>query len=249
MQHPNELATITGSYSDAMLAHESLADDAERPLTKVRVSIVSNNRMFRSCLKASLEALRKDYQVAAYADPEEWRAAREIHLNEVLLLSVFGGAATQMAIENFLPDLCATDVTAKTIILSDQISPSVIAQALRRGAKGFISADSDPEMTICAIRLVLVGGTFIPSDCLLALAKFQSAVPCGDEAVRLTNRQTDVLKLATFGYPNKIIAYKLDISETTAKVHISNLLRKFKVKNRTELAYKYNNIETQETRN
>jgi DNA-binding NarL/FixJ family response regulator len=89
------------------------------------------------------------------------------------------------------------------------------------------------NVAVEAVRLVKAGGVFIPAS---------SIVPDGDETVPartstlLTHRQMEVVEEIRSGKANKQIAYDLNMSEHTVKVHLRHIMRKLKARNRTEVA-------------
>jgi two-component system nitrate/nitrite response regulator NarL len=99
---------------------------------------------------------------------------------------------------------------------------------------------SQPLMT--ALRLVSLGEKVMPSDLVEALEHQQLSGPSPllpeNEVVNasLSPRERDVLCGLMAGYPNKTIARQLDVCEATVKVHVKAILRKLKVRNRTQAA-------------
>jgi DNA-binding NarL/FixJ family response regulator len=104
--------------------------------------------------------------------------------------------------------------------------------ALGAGAHGFIPKTADANMLLDAMRRVLEGGVYLMPD--------TAPMPDGDgvhilpDALGLTARQTDVLKLLVQGKPNKLICRDLKLSEGTIKVHVSAILKALRVHTRTE---------------
>jgi DNA-binding NarL/FixJ family response regulator len=132
--------------------------------------------------------------------------------------------------------------TAPLIMLSDledSHQVNTIRGALRAGANGFISTRSTGlAMTLSAIRFVQAGGTFAPLEMLLSeSAATPVAQPAPASPYRLTARQKAVLAQLQQGKANKIIAHELGMSESTAKVHIRNIMRKMGATNRTQAAF------------
>ena len=124
------------------------------------------------------------------------------------------------------------------IFLSDTEEPKQILDTLEQGARGYIPTSTSLRLAIEAIRLVRAGGTYAPADILRAGLKNESGgrrKPSGNGI--LTARQSAVLQAVRKGKANKIIAYELDMRESTVKVHVRNLMRKLMATNRTELAY------------
>jgi DNA-binding NarL/FixJ family response regulator len=123
--------------------------------------------------------------------------------------------------------------------LEDSHQLNTIRGALRAGANGFISTRSTGlAMTLSAIRFVQAGGTFAPLEMLLSEASAPPvAQPPAASPYRLTTRQKAVLAQLQQGKANKIIAHELGMSESTAKVHIRNIMRKMGATNRTQAAF------------
>ncbi|WP_284944680.1 LuxR C-terminal-related transcriptional regulator [Acidisoma cladoniae] len=131
---------------------------------------------------------------------------------------------------------------ARLIMLSDLEDShqlNTIRGALKAGANGFISTRTTGlSMTLSAIRFVQAGGTFAPLEVLLSEPSAPvAAVEEPASPYRLTARQKDVLAQLQQGRANKIIAHELGMSESTAKVHIRNIMRKMGATNRTQAAF------------
>jgi DNA-binding NarL/FixJ family response regulator len=95
------------------------------------------------------------------------------------------------------------------------------------------------DIAVEAIRFVLVGGTYAPSDHLFAA---DHPAPSPQKALQpvgvLTVREQSVVRGIKEGKSNKVIAYELNMCESTVKVHVRNVMKKLKAKNRTEVAMK-----------
>jgi DNA-binding NarL/FixJ family response regulator len=118
------------------------------------------------------------------------------------------------------------------VVLSATHDRATVLAALGAGAQGFIPKSANAETLLGAVRHVLDGGVYLPSDA--------SPTPHGDGVhveggeLGLTARQTDVLKLMVQGKPNKLICRDLTLSEGTVKVHVSAILKALRVRSRTE---------------
>ena len=130
--------------------------------------------------------------------------------------------------------------TTQMVVLSDAINldPEVVKDVLTQGASGFILTNQTGlQMMVSALAMVAAGGTFVPREVLFYHA--QAKQPVAFEPKRngqLTVREVEVLKLLKLGKPNKLIAFELNLSESTVKVHIRNAMRKMGSTNRTHLA-------------
>ena len=125
-------------------------------------------------------------------------------------------------------------VGAPIVVLSDGEQPHQVRNALLAGARGYVP-------TIGALWFVLAGGQFLPATCIVGLGRSDAesvAEPLRPRVAKIfTARQAEVVKELCQGKPNKIIAYELKMKESTVKVHVRNIMRKLKAKNRTQVAY------------
>ena len=121
------------------------------------------------------------------------------------------------------------------IVASGDDAPTTIRAALALGARGFLPKVEPPEVLVQALRLVLSGGTYIPSGAMADLGREGAAAPPPPPgAVGLTPRQADVLQCLARGLPNKLIARELNLTEGTVKTHLAAILRELQARNRTE---------------
>jgi DNA-binding NarL/FixJ family response regulator len=119
------------------------------------------------------------------------------------------------------------------IVVSDFARSDLVCEAFRCGASGFIPTLTSVSIFAQAIRTVLAGGEYVPASVLEA----PQAGPAGARALgrRFTPRQQQVLGLLREGLPNKVIAYRLDMRESTVKVHLRQIMRKMNATNRTQV--------------
>lgn len=122
------------------------------------------------------------------------------------------------------------------LVLSATHDQATVETALDMGAMGFIPKTANARVLLDALRLVLSGGVYVPTDCSGAGGKGISPRPVArPEQLGLTMRQADVLKLLVQGKPNKLICRDLRLSEGTVKVHVSAILRALHVHTRTQV--------------
>ena len=108
--------------------------------------------------------------------------------------------------------------------------------ALHAGASGYVLKDSDADDVAAAVRAAHKGELQIDPVAARQLISLLHK-PRADEAIsELTSRELDVLRLVAAGQPNKQIAAELDISERTARTHVSKILRKLRLSSRTQAA-------------
>ena len=113
---------------------------------------------------------------------------------------------------------------ARVAVVSATEDPACMRSALEAGAVGYILKTSAPSVMVAAVRLISEGGTYVPPEAM-------SGAP---DAVGLTERQADVLRLLMKGLPNRQIAERLDIAENTVKQHPHAVYKALGVLSRTE---------------
>src|SRR5262249_31244603 len=128
------------------------------------------------------------------------------------------------------------------VVLSDGEEFDNILSILRSGTRGYISTAMTLDVAIEALWLVQAGGQFLPATCVTGLG---DSAPESAGRIRpriFTARQAAVVKALCQGKANKTIAYELKMKESTVKVHVRNIMKKLKAKNRTEVAYITNRL-------
>jgi len=113
------------------------------------------------------------------------------------------------------------------VVVSGQEDRETVMRALDLGAKSFIPKSTDVARLREALSVVLAGGVYLPESIGAPGAAAPMPWP-------LTPRQVEVLALVVAGLPNKLIARRLDIAESTVKIHVSVILRELKVTSRTQ---------------
>jgi DNA-binding NarL/FixJ family response regulator len=122
------------------------------------------------------------------------------------------------------------------VVLASANDANLARIALHHGARGYIPCTMGFEIAVEAMRFVLAGGTYAPTDCLLAIDRLEPQI--SEPFNGLTNREVGIVRGIRHGKPNKVIAYELNISDSTVKAHVRNVMWKLRARNRTELAVK-----------
>jgi DNA-binding NarL/FixJ family response regulator len=150
-----------------------------------------------------------------------------------------------------LERLLRTRPNTPILVLSAQDDPATARAVLDAGARGFISKRSPTRVLIEALRLVLVGGTYVPPQALRAVTTpkpQQGGTPPAPptsapiKSLGLTPRQVEVLTLLVQGKPNKLICRTLNLAEGTVKTHTAAIYRALGVINRTQAVYAVNRL-------
>jgi two-component system NarL family response regulator len=192
----------------------------------ISILVVDDHFMVRMGLSASLN-VEPDMRVVAEAATgeaaiQEYRRHRPSLVLMDLRLPGMNGAECATAILQDFPQ-------AAILILSTHGGEEEIYRALQAGARGYVLKDVLREELLRAIREVHCGRRYIEPNVAAILAERVSHRS-------LTSREMEVLRMVARGLGNKEIAAALNIAEVTVKLHVSHVLDKLNVKDRTEAA-------------
>lgn len=204
----------------------------------IRILIVDDQALIRDGLRSLLEA-QPDLQVIGDAEHGADALDRiqalvrlatppDIVLLDIRMPVMDGVAATQQITAKF-PDI-------RVLILTTFDDEEYVSQAIRYGAKGYLLKDTPSKDLAIAIRSVHEGYTYLGPG-LMEKALTSPSIPAPiSENNDLTPREQEVLALLCQGAENREIATTLFISERTVKNHITNILTRLGLKNRTQAA-------------
>jgi NarL family two-component system response regulator LiaR len=196
----------------------------------IRVLVADDHAVVRQGLRAFLD-LQDDIEVVGEAaDGEEALAIAERLAPDVVLIDLvmprMDGIEAIRRLRERVP-------AARAIVLSSFVDDDKLFPAVRAGAAGYLLKDVQPQELVAAIRTVHGGGALLhPAVAARLLDEVAAAVP----PVGLTAREREVLALLGRGLPNKQIARELGIAEKTVKAHVSSVLAKLGVSDRTQAA-------------
>ncbi len=132
---------------------------------------------------------------------------------------------------------------ARILVISSLASPELVRSLLDRGAMGFLPKESSAKTLRHAISEIAAGRRYVPPEYRDAkddepeeVDGLCSVFGVNPQLAQLTPQQKRILKLICTGNPNKQIAYELSLAEATVKAHITALLRRLGVRNRTQAA-------------
>jgi DNA-binding NarL/FixJ family response regulator len=198
-------------------------------VTVIRVVLVDDHPLVRAGLSTLISAADDMTVVAEAADGAD--AVRVCGANgaDVVLMDLSmpvldGVAATRQ--------LLANDAQLRIVVLSSFSDRGRVRDAISAGAVGYVLKDSSPDEVIAAVRAAAAGHA--PLDPRVAGALLPSSA--SDPTAGLSDREIQVLRLASQGMANKQIARSLGIAERTVKVHLGNVFRRIGVADRTSAA-------------
>jgi DNA-binding NarL/FixJ family response regulator len=151
-----------------------------------------------------------------------------------------GNRADAALLDRSLPDADGLDLVSdlrdagiKVIMLTIADTEEEISQAVAAGVDGYVVKSSEPAEVVAAIRSVCEGQSSFPLSVMRRMARGE--VPSGALAA-LTAREMQIVEHVKEGHSNKVIAYKLGLSENTVRNHLRNIMEKLGLKNRVQVA-------------
>lgn len=199
----------------------------------IKVLIVDDHGMVRSGFAAYLGAQGDIEVVGEAADGAEGVARAEELRPDVVLMDV---KMPGMDGVEALRKLRELDNPARVLIVTSFTEQRTVVPALRAGAAGYVYKDVDPDALAGAIRSVHAGHVLLQPEVAGALLAQEESTPGQGRAGSLTEREREVLGLIADGRSNREIARALVLSEKTVKTHVSNILMKLDLADRTQAA-------------
>jgi two-component system, NarL family, response regulator LiaR len=217
---------------------ERIPSTTELPIPNVvasmiRVLIVDDHAVVREGLRAFLD-LQDGIEVAGEAGDglEALESASRLRPDVILMdlvMPELDGVAAMRRLREEVP-------SARVIVLTSFLDDDKLLPALRSGAAGYLLKNAEPKELARAVRAAHAGEALI--DPVVAARLVETLAADGEENPidRLTPREREVLVLIGRGFPNKVIARELEVSEKTVKTHIGHVLAKLGVTDRTQAA-------------
>ncbi|MFF3374063.1 response regulator [Streptomyces sp. NPDC002680] len=203
--------------------------------TAVRVLVVDDQRLIRDGI-ASLLSIRPGIEIVGTAVDGRDAVAKTLELSpDVVLMDVrmpeMDGVEAVAVLRGRAPE-------CRVVMLTTFDDEEYVVQALRAGAHGYLLKDLPAEELAHAVRLAHAGVTQLDSSVARHLtAALPSPSPADTPpAVSLSPRETDILRLLAHGHTNREIAARLYVSEGTVKNHVSRILTRLALRDRTQAA-------------
>lgn len=194
----------------------------------MKILLVDDHEMVRLGLKSYLD-LQADVEVVAESSNGREGVKQALELRpDVIIMDIvmpeMNGIEATLAILETWPE-------AKILILTSYLDNEKIYPVLDAGAKGYMLKTSSAEEILSAVRKVAKGEIAIETEVSKKVQYHRNHVELHDD---LTARERDILGLLAKGYENQRIADELFISLKTVKTHVSNILSKLEVSDRTQ---------------
>jgi DNA-binding NarL/FixJ family response regulator len=196
---------------------------------RIRVLIVDDHQVVRQGLRSFLDVQDDIEVVGEAADGTSGVVAAEELRPDVILLDLRMPGSDGVAALHGLREHANP---ARVLVITSFTEPTTVLPAVRAGAAGYVYKDVDPQALAAAIRAVHAGHVLLHPDVarLLVAGEPEQA---GD---RLTGREREVLAELARGRSNREIARVLGLAEKTVKTHVSAILAKLGVQDRTQAA-------------
>ncbi len=205
----------------------------------IRVMLVDDQTLVRQGVRSLLELADDIDVVGEAADGVSAIATIPAIQPDVLLLDMRMPNGTGLDV---LTSLGAADALPPTIILTTFDDDDLVLSGIRAGARGYLLKDVALEDLLSAVRAVAEGKTIVKpavtQRLLKGLGQVRTEFSSLEQPDPLTERETEILRLMAGGYSNKEIANALSVAEGTVKNHVSNVLSKMGVRDRTRAVLK-----------
>jgi DNA-binding NarL/FixJ family response regulator len=196
----------------------------------IRVLVVDDHEVVRTGLSALLDTTADLVCVGTAQDGDRALAEVERSSPDVILLDLNMPGRDGIAVTRALRD---AGRPVRVLVLTSFQEPQRVLDVMQAGADGYLLKDCRAERILDGVRAVAAGGA--PLDptvarCLVSDLRRHA----GTEG--LTDREREVLELVRLGLPNKSIARRLQITERTVKAHVTHILQRLGVSDRTQAA-------------
>jgi DNA-binding NarL/FixJ family response regulator len=195
----------------------------------IRVLVVDDHPVVRQGIRTFLDLQDDLTVVGEAADGASCVVAALECRPDVILLDLRMPGTDGVAA---LHELRRTGNPARVLVITSFTEPSAVLPAVRAGAAGYVYKDVDPSALVAAIRAVHAGHVLLHPD----VARLLSTADNQPSGVRLTAREREVLAELAHGRSNREIARVFAVSEKTVKSHVSAILSKLGVQDRTQAA-------------
>ena len=205
----------------------------------IRVCLVDDQNLVRQGIR-SLLALGEGIEVIAEASDgkQALELIPQVNPDVVLMdmrMPVMSGLEALQA-------LARINALPPTIILTTFDDDQLVLAGLKAGARGYLLKDVSLDQLVEAVRTVAAGGSLVApmvtQRLLAGVGRIQNQFSSLEQPDPLTERETEILRLLSGGYSNKEIANSLRVAEGTVKNHVSNILSKLGVRDRTRAVLK-----------
>ncbi|MDG4665173.1 response regulator transcription factor [Mycobacterium sp. 236(2023)] len=201
----------------------------------IRLVLVDDHAILRQGLRSVLERADDLIVVGEAASESEAETIVRATDPDVVLLDLKLSAGSEFEGLTLCAKLSEAYPSLGLLILTTFLDEDLVVRAVHAGARGYVVKDVDTTELVRAIRAISAGESAFDSRSAAAVVRSLSGR--AEPRQQLTDREVEVLRLLAAGLSNNKIGEKLYISATTAKFHVSNIMRKLEVSRRAEAVY------------
>jgi two-component system response regulator DevR len=204
-------------------------------MNPIRLVLVDDHAILRQGLRSLLERDGDLVVVGEASSEAEAEAVVRASSPDVVLLDLKLSAGSDYEGLSLCAKLSGSYPELGLLVLTTFLDEDLVVRAVHAGARGYVVKDVDTTELVRAIRAISSGESAFDARSAAAVVRSMS----GQASTRqqLTDRELEVLRLLAAGLSNNTIGEKLFISATTAKFHVSNIMRKLEVSRRAEAVY------------
>ena len=242
MDHESYMAVaeelLSGSEPENLGVNTAAISQIRNAKTERYIALVEGRTFMRECMHRGMEgALSLPLIAFSTLSELESKLSKSVAL---VFLSLPDGEPAKC--ENALKVLADLEPSIPVVVFSTANDSALAKTAISLGAKGYIPITSNFDIAVEAVRFILAGGTYFPMDVLPSGPTILPMTQASELSTVLTHREIRIVKAIQQGKTNKLIAYHLSITEGTVKVHMRNIMKKMRAKNRTDVAIKAGNL-------
>jgi DNA-binding NarL/FixJ family response regulator len=209
-----------------------------------RLIIIDRRALFRECIASSFQTLTRKIEILRSAEVAHDLRADELACADVVMLFTTITPVIDDPVQHEITRLLFERPDAPIVLLGDSLDADEAGYVLSRWhLRGYIPTSSTLADAEGALDTIVAGGTYLPparsDDDFVNVVGANAGGPVPSShsrTAKLTSRERMVLLLLREGMPNKIIAHRLGISQSTVKAHIHSIMTKLHARNRTETA-------------
>lgn len=203
--------------------------EAQLPTSSASVLIADDHPLFLLGLRTFLEQATNYQVVAAAGSADEVLRYAVKTRPDIVIVDLSILRSSRFKLLQQLRELCPG---VKVLIMTGYATPENLVNSIRAGAMGYLSKESDPSLLLLALDTIQRGKPWIQREFMEGL--LQAITQPNPGWRQLSQRELQVLQLVAQGLSNKEIAQRLKIRPGTVKEHVTRILRKLSLRNRTE---------------
>lgn len=189
----------------------------------MKILILDDEELYVTGLKELLKRFNIECDVDAYCDYLAVKNNVDFNMYDLIFIT----KTNKIDMQSLIKTITNSNTKSKIVIFTSEYISSDVKTYMAFNVAGYISKKYSNDKIFNVINLIMLNENYFPNN--LIMKSFNNIV---------TNKQIDVIKLINKGLSNKQIAYELNISESTVKVHITNILKRMNCFNRVQMINK-----------